>query len=1265
MGIFNTLSEIVKNNDKFAQWEENKNDTQAQRDELNRRREHKQQEIKAAQDLGKSIIDVVDIMDQHSEDIAENVETVTEPLVGLAPFLGGGLALFLSAKFLGKPAIEKNQKIHKDFINSEEVNKLVEAIENAQKPKIPDNISIEEKIKLNNEYFENRVYFSKYDICYKESINRLKKTLPEYAIKAEELHKKYKKAISGQLNKIKLAAAIPAVTAIASFILTSIYTTKLQVESSRVARYQARKILEDPKYFVNYTPEQIAQAEQTLKNDPEYKKSKKKTHTDKLKGGIIKGLASIIKDNKEYRNWKKTDKDESKKIDRQLTQEEIIQAKKDKEVIQRVVRDINNRAEKYSENMEVAANVILGTTPFLGLGIGAIVSNVMNRLKIIPNFVDKIVKTQGSQKAQDAYEKMKTIKEGKPGFKAARRKFITAFLYDEIDSKSLSTAEQTARKEASQLNHAVRQAKKGLAIAMTMKAPRRLVFGAIGGAITTLAGSLIALKLQKASSRAGRYIAKRELEQDPKNFIGYTEEDFEQVKDIKAPKQTLGQKIKDYALFIPRIIKDYIDYQHFKQHEMKKDKMLKEELTKLEITPQQLQDAKNLQRKIFNTFEKVDDKSQEYSESTEAAIEIAQPFVQGLGLLTLASPMIYAGYLARKGKLSAKSIINKVLTVLSTSSKITESKYFKNYLNEIAEQMPYKVQNTTASTTLWSNLLDGINIKETPAHVIIKKFAQNSSKYLKKFTTLSETEQNAILRDLEEMFPYDSSFRKHINEFIYMDKQLRSNILSFATTPQNLGKIISEMPAQQYDILRYKLTSLLNLKSSIAEETIYAITNLPQKEFGQFIDLAINKETLTKISKMTDNEYNSYINQIINPLIKHCKENSIIYEYGCSSSAATYKLGLFKGLTGLFSAVKALDKNDFKLMDQLFNNKSDFLKNISKIEDTDFERIKNYVLSLKELLPEEKMLPPQVTELFDFVANATKDDIQKYANKFLAVKKQVQEAKKLTKEQFEKEILPKIKEQFAKHKIEGFENINTKEEFLVIAEQFLKKGINFAKENNVPNIITNYLEKNSARIVSNPKNIIADMKNIKTTDLLDYWESKISAKSDKEIAQILNKLEMRNNIASRLRVANMDKDYLLDCIKKLKIVLQKLPDKEIKNILNSMLKEFNEHPDEFITYVRTGKILDIYQTPGLKKAALAAGISWTALNVIVTYTIEAILADIQLKSGRLGVMKALDSLDDPAYYADVEKTAGTAPAEPVSAQPSQNNKVWDMFINQA
>lgn len=89
------------------------------------------------------------------------------------------------------------------------------------------------------------------------------------------------------------------------------------------------------------------------------------------------------------------------------------------------------------------------------------------------------------------------------------------------------------------------------------------------------------------------------------------------------------KKSKNMHFFIPNVMKNYFEYQKYKKTELKQNKMLQEELTKLDVTETQMKEAKNLQRKIFNTFEKVDDKSQEYSESMEAAVEIAQPFVYG------------------------------------------------------------------------------------------------------------------------------------------------------------------------------------------------------------------------------------------------------------------------------------------------------------------------------------------------------------------------------------------------------------------------------------------------------------------------------------------------------------------------------------------------------------------------------------------------------------------------------------------------------------
>ena len=228
MGILNTLSEIAKNKSKFDQYEETQNDTKLQRDELNRRREHTQQEIKAAKELGETIIDVVDIMDQHSEDIAENVETVTEPLIGLSPILGFLLSGFLSKEFIGKPSVSRQSKIHEQFVNSEEVKNLVDEIQKAQKQEIPKGLSNEERIKFINNQTKDYIPFSSYSVTRKNEINRLKKVLPELGEKAEVLNKKYKKLIAPELRKVKIAVGIPIFTAIASFVAANIYSTKFQ-----------------------------------------------------------------------------------------------------------------------------------------------------------------------------------------------------------------------------------------------------------------------------------------------------------------------------------------------------------------------------------------------------------------------------------------------------------------------------------------------------------------------------------------------------------------------------------------------------------------------------------------------------------------------------------------------------------------------------------------------------------------------------------------------------------------------------------------------------------------------------------------------------------------------------------------------------------------------------------------------------------------------------------------------------------------------------
>ena len=61
----------------------------------------------------------------------------------------------------------------------------------------------------------------------------------------------------------------------------------------------------------------------------------------------------------------------------------------------------------------------------------------------------------------------------------------------------------------------------------------------------------------------------------------------------------------------------------------------------------------------------------------------------------------------------------------------------------------------------------------------------------------------------------------------------------------------------------------------------------------------------------------------------------------------------------------------------------------------------------------------------------------------------------------------------------------------------------------------------------------------------------------------------------------------------------------------------------------------------------------------MTYAVEAWLADMQLKAGRLGVMKAMESLNDTAYYANIEPT--TEPKRNENVSPVNANKETNLL----
>ncbi len=165
--------------------------------------------------------------------------------------------------------------------------------------------------------------------------------------------------------------------AASSFIL---WGNSKQKEASRIGRFQARQNdLKDIKNFVTYTPEQIKEAEE-----------KAKTITvDKEENGIfqtLKNLNKIRKDKKAYSEWAKTkDANAIEKLkNRKLTPQQIKAGNEDKELIVDTVKEINIKAEEYSENVENAFDTLETVSFLFSIPAGLLINKALKLAKTSP-----------------------------------------------------------------------------------------------------------------------------------------------------------------------------------------------------------------------------------------------------------------------------------------------------------------------------------------------------------------------------------------------------------------------------------------------------------------------------------------------------------------------------------------------------------------------------------------------------------------------------------------------------------------------------------------------------------------------------------------------------------------------------------------------------------------------------------------------------------------------------------------------------------------
>lgn len=205
----------------------------------------------------------------------------------------------------------------------------------------------------------------------------------------DKIMRKKGNPINPKQQKIITAALVSAAFVIGT--LTTLWGHKKQKEASKIGRFQGKtQDLKNPKNFVIYTPEQIQFAKEHIKNKPKTP-HKKKFFT------LPEDMKQLSKDKVEYEKWKKQrvkKPDNTEKIlSTDFSPEQLAQGEEDKEIIVNIVKDINIKAEKYSEKAEKSFETLtiasfLGSI-LLGLGIKKTVS------KNIPTALTSAVVTGG------------------------------------------------------------------------------------------------------------------------------------------------------------------------------------------------------------------------------------------------------------------------------------------------------------------------------------------------------------------------------------------------------------------------------------------------------------------------------------------------------------------------------------------------------------------------------------------------------------------------------------------------------------------------------------------------------------------------------------------------------------------------------------------------------------------------------------------------------------------------------------------------------
>ncbi len=220
------------------------------------------------------------------------------------------------------------------------------------------------------------------------------------AMRLKPIRKYFNKMAQTNKTLAFLATLVPmtiggALASIAAFPIMA-WAAKVETGASRKGRLEAMKTqLQNPANFAVLTEEQLKQAKE---ESAKIKLSKEETEIATSKFSF-KESVNILKSFNKQEELARKDQEEFKKLiheeeplqNSELSPEELEKAKRDRQILTKLVEKIDIASQDYAENVEFATNSLTILSPLFGIAIGWLSDRVNKLLKVKPeNFPAKI-----------------------------------------------------------------------------------------------------------------------------------------------------------------------------------------------------------------------------------------------------------------------------------------------------------------------------------------------------------------------------------------------------------------------------------------------------------------------------------------------------------------------------------------------------------------------------------------------------------------------------------------------------------------------------------------------------------------------------------------------------------------------------------------------------------------------------------------------------------------------------------------------------------